>query len=311
MASAESFQPWFGSPVGPPVVRHEAVARRPRPSIQPRAASAAGQSRSTRSGVAGPALVLAQQHQPQRAWRRPSRSRACGVSRPPRPARPCAARAGSCPAAASRRSSVSVAWSRARTDSVLPRDAGPDGQHLERGDDGVAAEQGVVPGDAGRDVALAGQRAGVDQQPQVGHAPPERTIGGGVGAGHGRGCRVPGAVRGLGSIAADRAQAWATRRWACAVRWRSRPTWPVIASRDGTPSDQFATRRDELDEKGSPEQVYHAEVAPHVNPGNHLVAGIRCRAALGSSRPGCASPHAVVEADGSREGDEVAAIAVG
>ena len=80
-------------------VFHEAIAvenRRAR-SSHCRQASACGQSRSSRSAVAGPALVLAEQDQPQRrgvhrAIGRHVRDRARGGE-----ARPCAARGRSCP----------------------------------------------------------------------------------------------------------------------------------------------------------------------------------------------------------------------
>ena len=97
----------------------------------------------------------------------------------------------------------------------VTRDAGPDGQHLERGDDGVATEQGVVPGDAGRDVSLAREWARVDEQAQVGHAPVKRAIGGRVRAGHVGGGRVPGTVCGLGIVAGAR-----TGRWTRLLPWR-------------------------------------------------------------------------------------------
>jgi hypothetical protein len=50
----------------------------------------------------------------------------------------------------------------------LDRDLGPEGERLERCDQGVPPEQGREPRDARRDIALVGTRPIVDQQAEIG-----------------------------------------------------------------------------------------------------------------------------------------------
>ncbi len=200
--------------LGPSVVRQEAIGIR-------RAVDPAERRERCRPesvdqlAVAAPALVLAEQDEPQRGRVDRAVVGRVGIS-PTAASSPVRSSWRILPGWASRQSSSSVACRRARTDSVSRAICG----RMDSIWMAVMIEsrpnKRVVPGDAGRDIALPGQRTGIDQQAQVRHAPAERALGRRVRAGHGRGRRVPRAMGRLRIVAGQ-----------CARRGR-----PLLPGRD-------------------------------------------------------------------------------
>ena len=173
IASPESFQPWLSRPRRDwPLVLDEARRRRGR---RTRRSSRARRGRSATAGRPAPRRPSSARTRraasATAASRRPCRSTACAGSRRSGRARRCAARAGSCPAGR-----------RASRPSRSPADGPGPSASTARPAAGRDSSCRLVmiesrpkrqrePRHAGRDVALAVPRAGVDEQPQVGARP--------------------------------------------------------------------------------------------------------------------------------------------
>ena len=178
----ESFQPWLARPrVGLPLVLDEAVAVEVAVlSIQPQRGERVRPEPVDELVVAGPALVLVEQHQPQR--RRVDRA-VVGRVRDLVGARQLA---GAQLVQDLARLRVAPVVDLGRLEprqqgQRVARDLRPDGQQLQAVMIESRPNRRAEPGHAGGDVALAGLRAGVEQQAQVGAArarAPARRAGG-------------------------------------------------------------------------------------------------------------------------------------
>ena len=115
------------------------------------------------------------------------------------------------PGCASAAGSLALAWSGASRRSTPRATRGIQPQHLQRGDQAVAAERGRIPGNAG--VGIGPLRRIGDQHVEVGHRPAQHLVENLVRGDDGRGVSRYGA-----HVAARRAQSPKRTAWASVLR---------------------------------------------------------------------------------------------